>query len=362
MLGTANYIIKKAGNEFNSKVINYAVASQLSFDKPTLFIAGGNNTNNLERAAGYVFLFDNLLEEFSKDTNIVSVNYNNGNTRTFDHANTLDLVNFPFKSLISKNGERLDLETALKKMRNITIVTHCRGEDFVDILIKNLSNKILELGYTEEEKNLIIGQIMVVTFGEISRDNPAMHFNIISPKDELLLASRETYWKKLTSDEKIIDSVQISNEDRSIFRKILNTRNAKMRNLANRLMVQFFTKNERCIVMLEGNTLSLAVSPLSKEEDLDTNPEHKLSNLRRDESNYLLSRETATIAGDYASKSLLIVVVNSIANAMLNCRQKGFTPLSLEELKLQIEEVVKKLNSSPTVELEYLDFGEFGKY
>ena len=80
---------------------------------------------------------------------------------TEDEPNDVDLEKFVskyFLPLVSNNGKRLDIKTAMSNLRNINFVTYCNGSLIHRRIEKILEEKMRELGFNDEAINLILSQ------------------------------------------------------------------------------------------------------------------------------------------------------------------------------------------------------------
>lgn len=69
-----------------------------------------------------------------------------------------------FLPLISKDGNKLSLEDAMKNMRNVNIMCHCAATSQVIQLEENIINSMKELGYSDNEISSIQSQMCVFPF------------------------------------------------------------------------------------------------------------------------------------------------------------------------------------------------------
>ena len=64
-----------------------------------------------------------------------------------------------FYPLFLENNEKIDVLDAMKNFRNITFVTYCNGAKSFKAIENRLKEKMLEVGYTENEFNMIFSQV-----------------------------------------------------------------------------------------------------------------------------------------------------------------------------------------------------------
>ena len=85
-----------------------------------------------------------------------------------------EFINKYITPLLTKNGKKIDVYEAMKKVRNITFLTYCNG-DTNYLRIENKMREVLtEYGYTKEELDLIMCQICIAT---ITSHNMKLHDN-----------------------------------------------------------------------------------------------------------------------------------------------------------------------------------------
>lgn len=64
--------------------------------------------------------------------------------------------------LISENEQKIDVSQAMKKMRNVNIMTYCDGTLFIQELEEALLEKMEELGYTSDEAKQVQSQMAII--------------------------------------------------------------------------------------------------------------------------------------------------------------------------------------------------------
>lgn len=303
---------------------------------PIVLILGGNGTVTDKAANSYAKNISNLLGVFNGDVDILSVNYNHGDYRG-NSPNELEVGLITYHllcQLISENNNRLDIETACKNMRKITIVAHCFGDyAVVSSIIDKLETFMNRVGYDKYEQEQILKQIFMISYGVYSQNDKVKSLNIISPNDETFEDVAITPWYDLLNN---LDKINgIAKDDKDFFNEIKKIDKSKWLKALQR----YITDNPRCYVMKNGDKLSLATGILFKD---DFRGDHDISALIRDE-NWEINNE-ASYAGDYTSKCFAVSLCHAVANSILNENSPTFIPFDMEELRQILEGIVLPLN------------------
>ena len=293
--------------------------SNFKVERPVVLILGGSTVENNRFANGYAKLVQNLLGSFAEDVDVLSVNYNGGTKDNKSQQNCDDLVEKLFVPLISKDGQKLDIKTACKNVRKITIFGHCVGDDWAREIFSSLATRMKKFKYTEEEQSLIFSQIFEILYGIWSRvpyqfpDVPV--FNVLSPEDEMW-ATTDYFWRMILDKS---DEIEISSKDKD---KLLEmAKNAKENKFH---FERFYDNNQRCFVVRDGNRLGVACSGLQK----DSYDDHSIDVIARNKDWSKL--DGASDAGDYVSRCIACALCNSVANSLLNQKIERFVPFALE--------------------------------
>lgn len=75
-----------------------------------------------------------------------------------------ELVENYITPLLIKDGERVSVEDAMKKVRNINILTNCNGTQRGLDIIEHIQNSLEKLNYSEKDKSDILSQIALLSF------------------------------------------------------------------------------------------------------------------------------------------------------------------------------------------------------
>ena len=143
-------------------------------DKKTILILPGSGTNSKKQANGMCKIAENMLPDDQKDKwQICSMHYED--SRIF-HIPTViratELLDNYFAPLFSTqdiegNLHNIDANKAAENMRNIIIFTHCYGGFIEKEIERKMSELMLDIGYTDKERDDIMKQMFVVQHNNI---------------------------------------------------------------------------------------------------------------------------------------------------------------------------------------------------
>lgn len=167
--------------------------NNLQFDKPTVLCLCGNATTTNKIANGFAKQAETYLDlmfapkqdyHTLDHVDIISVKYNQAGTL---NIRTKDLLTDALCALlVDQNGQRLDLETAKKNMSRVCYFTFCGGNKELQSLINQLNEKLVKLGYKNEEIYAINNASLEVAYAPQSVIyNRIPSVRIISKKDEV---------------------------------------------------------------------------------------------------------------------------------------------------------------------------------
>lgn len=300
--------------------------------KPLVLLLGGSGTLSDEASNGNVKIVETFLGVFNQDVDLLGVTYNHAFTDEEQMASVDEIVANIFVPILTKNGKRLTLQSALKKMRNITIFAHCYGDfKILTMLVNKLNEQMTKLKYSADEIKKITKQIFVVSYGtnprqKIERDIKS--FTVISASDE--------YWLDPELDTlRMLDAkdVKISKKDRQKFENLSKDAAGELRSY------KFYEENERCFIFAENeDNIRVATGMLHKKDDGD----HSFGELKRQEDWKI--GEKASKTGDYVSRCLACALCHSVANSILNNKSKKFVEIDMADLRAELENIVKPLN------------------
>lgn len=312
---------------------------EVTLDKPAVFVFGGTGTYGDRSVNGYLKAIESLLGEFSYDADMIGLDYNFDHDVQTNYNNAEVFVNSILYPHLQINGKKIDVDLVCRKMRQITIFAHCFGKKFTDTLIDCLETTLKNLGYTEDECEKIVKQIFVISYAAPKGTTRAKSLNVVSPIDSNINES-DYAWKFILRND-LLEQISMSPSDRKEIERLKDYYGK----LSRFKIGQFYQKNERVFVVKDSaeESIYLATSCPFDAYWWD----HDVMFIPRDKDYKALER--ATKVGDYVSRCLLSALCNSVANSILNSRSDKLIPFDLEELKLQLEEVVKELNSKETV-------------
>lgn len=177
----------------------FKIAKEIPEDEICVLFFGGNGTDSPKKANGYMSGIKELLESsgISTPVNIYSVLYNFGEREDkgymFDDSRARKLLGFQmgrrrvkidfepgvddvnpryvqmifekiFLPRISKDGKKIDVESAKRNIRNINIVAHCHGGYTFIKLEEIMQEKMAELGYSKQDALDIQKQLLCIAY------------------------------------------------------------------------------------------------------------------------------------------------------------------------------------------------------
>ena len=104
--------------------------------------------------------------------------------------------------------------------------------------------------------------------------------------------------------------------------------------------IDFIEQNNRCYVLPNDNKKRLALVAA----DFSEHGDHALTGIRL--TPMWRAYPSTTQTGYTIAKCVAAVFCNSIANSLLNTRNKKHIPFSIEFLQSQLEDIVQKTNES----------------
>lgn len=319
--------------------------TDITLDKPVVFAFGGTGTYGSDQVNGYLKLIENLLGVFSQDVNIIGINYNFIDPQD-NEAIERDLDEFVNNILlknVQKDGSLLEVQEACKKIRNITIFGHCYGKSIAERIVTKFESGLLKLGYSQKDCAEIVSQIFIISHAAEPKQTKcnAKRLSVVSPLDTAL-DDTDYAWRLVLKN---LNKIELSLTDKEELESLIEQYGKKAVLEINK----FYRNNKRVFVVKDEEEIYLASSiPLDSYWW-----EHALFFAARDED-YKASKRTTEV-GDYVSKCLLCALCNSVANSMINNNSKKLVELNLNELKLQLENVVKPLNSTQTISCLKID-------
>lgn len=305
--------------------------------KPMIFVFGGSGTATYRQINGYMKMTESVLGVFNDDVTIVGCKYNDF-VGEFEEIGVQELVSgcreFADKILIplakGENG-KLDEESICKNFRRVNIITHCFGDIVQRTILDCAVSELGDLGYSSSEIKKAIEQIFIVSSGSDLISELGTRLCVVSPLD--MTVDNNYHGREIML--KNPSSVELNPNDK---KKIANFNGES---LGKHIMEvsEIFNDNPRVYVVSENNSIYLAASsPFEKHWD-----DHGMNYIKRE--NITAPSEDATIVGDYVSKCIMCALCNSVANSILNDKSKEFKPFTVAEIKAQLQEVVKPLNS-----------------
>ena len=296
-------------------------------NKPILLVLGGNGTQDDKSTKGNGNIVSSSLGVFEKDVDMFCVNYNNNELFT---AAMAKLVKWLLTTLISDNGKKLDIDLACKKVRTLTIASHCYGsgpiwEEFVyqtSVLLDNFD-------YLDDEQTKILQQIFSVNVAFFQQVSYISGLDILSISDSVFQHEGIKLTKRFLKNTK---NILMNNSDYNNFKT-----KDDMASYA------FINDSDRCYIFPEGNRISLIAGNLKNNAN-----DHSFANIKRGKDWTILDDSTPT--GEAVSRCASCALCNSVANSMLNIKSKKHIPLNINELTAQMEEATAQINELTAVE------------
>ncbi len=312
---------------------------EVLLDKPTVFYFGGTGTNSTMQVNGGLKMLENLLREFSSDVNLIGMHYNyiDSDENEAIDRNIDEFINYILLKHIQKDGAVLDVQEVCKRMRNITIFAHCFGKKIADRMVQKLEILLENLGYRKKDCAKIAGQIFIISHASepCEKKSHAKTLDVVSPLDNLI-DDNNYAWRLLLGN---LNQAQISPSDKKELERLIK----EYGKMVGQEVQRFYEKNNRVFIVKDKDEIYLAPSmPLDQywwehgSKFISRNEEYK-------------ANSNATEVGDYVSRCLLCALCNSVANAILNNNSDKIIPFDLDELKLQLEDVVRDFNSKETI-------------
>lgn len=311
--------------------------------KPIVLVLGGNGTTDDRAANGNAKIVASMLGVFSNDVDLLSVNYNKANEDPELSENCEKIVQNLLLPYVSDNGKRLDIETACKNMRNITIFAHCFGVDGpIDSIVRILDNELYNLKYTSKERKRIISQIFLVAYGSNFNDeiDSVKSVYCLSFSDEMFLNSSMLLSSEFLTKTHLIEMVKC---DRDILNEI-DTK--KSFNSIFEQVKNFLKTHRRVYNIKEDKHIRLFAYGLHQTDEHIWEMDHTIMGLTRDDD--WNKHENASSTGDCVSRCLACALCNSVANSIINQNSNRFIDLDMKKLQRQITTICKAHNYEQT--------------
>lgn len=315
---------------------------EIELNKPTVLVLGGGGTFSDKEVNSYMKLVQNMLGTFATDAEIDGVSYQyvyeGLGFESFNYNAEL-FVKQVLLRLVSNGSKNFDFKQICKNFRNLTIFAHCYGTKYAEMILTNLEKSLRILKFSKAEIQQIMEQIFVVSFAYEPTELKCKSLTVISPYDSHIHKTTEA-WELLFDH---LDATKMSETDRQKFLELNNIYGKKARQHSNK----FFEDRNRVFTIKRNNHLFLAPSIFLDKGD----QEHSTFFLKRgdDYSNIASATKTGSVVADCISSALC----NSVANSILNQKSDKLIPLELEEIKLQLDEIVRPLNAEESSEKIY---------
>lgn len=300
-----------------------------SSSKPIVFVFGGSGTDSRRVANRYANVVESMLGTFANDVDIITMNYNFEELKRWQEDSfSSSIVQYLFMPRVLNNGQKIDVDNACKKMRDISVFAHCYGSYFMELIEKKLVHCLENVGYTKEETNKIMSQIFVVSFGARKNSGKIPSLDVLSVTDEYFYDASVGLSDELLKN---VNKIVMSPLDREKFQTLTS---GQMHELLK-------TINNRCYVLPAENKIKLISSNFSNEDYGN----HGIAFLKR--TNDWTSEKQITTSGDCVARCIAAALCNSVANSLKNRSNDQFINFDIEELRYQLEEICIKVNQLP---------------
>ena len=299
--------------------------------RPIVIVLGGLGTYDGKKANGYCKVVESMLGVFADHADILGAVYGDKISSARVLQGLVNAVENLFVPLISKNDKRLSLTEACRNMRMVTLVAHCYGANVAKDIGKILAEKMAELGYTETEQDKILEQIFLVSYASYVNNN-ALKFKflyITSSEDDMLFVNGYWIWNNLLKNTSEID---FSEED---LEKIKALEPDEYGDID---ILPLYKGKERCFVCKKEKGIYLAPTHLHK-NNLNDHTFVEMARGKNWEHHTNVSR-----AGDFVSRCLSCALCHSVSTSMLNQETKELVSIDMNNLKAELENVVRPLN------------------
>ena len=331
-----NFTFGRRARLIENMINNYEIINLDNYvaDKPIVLVLGGNGTTDDRASNGNAKIVYSMLGVFNENVDIISVNYNQALGEPNITKNCNDIVNKLFVPLVSCRGNRIDINTACKNIRNITIFGHCRGVDGVFRRIMLSLRLILSnLGYNQFECGQILQQIVLVSYGaninDVIDDVKAIY--CLAFGDDMYPSNTKSLATKLITN---LDNIDMSIYDKQFLDKIKISKSSA---LTYKQLIQFLTLYRRIFTLYESKNIRLFAYNLYKDSN-----DHSFRELAR--NNDWNKNENALITGDYVSRCLACALCNSVANSILNQKYDYLIDFDLDKLNSQLQDICRQHN------------------
>ncbi len=146
--------------------------------RPTIIVLGGNATTDYKKAKRACGTVERIMQ-LKQSNKFTQITYEGIDVLGFYYGldNETDTSGYFSRGYVSKivdnlflplffdkKGNRLSLEKACKNFSLITVFAHCHGAREINYIMADLTKKLLQKGYTQEETEVIYGQGFQVSF------------------------------------------------------------------------------------------------------------------------------------------------------------------------------------------------------
>ncbi len=315
-------------NKYGFENINL---ENMKISSPTVLCFGGSSVVGRQSANGLAKFVFNMLNTSPKDkyVDVFSIVYGSLDSAPIDgtltHQEIHNIVNNIFMPLVSQEGKKIDVLSAQKNMRNITIVSHCFGMAVANIVSTVLADNMISLGYTQQETVQILRQVTNISFAPLkARVIPL--FSVIDFYSKQDMYSQ--YYSSLFAS--------VPNSDKFASTK-LNSQENHLSMLINRII-----GTPKGMEPFDEHSIAL----LKRTENWNYYPIENFKFFKEDEKQKIIKKARTAqnffSRGDSISKCFSFCITSSVENSIQNNASKNFEPLNLEILKNEIDYIINK--------------------
>lgn len=314
-------------NKYGFENINL---ENIKISSPTVLCLGGSGVVGKKSANGLAKFVFNMLNSSPKDhaVDVFSLIYGSLDSDPWDgtltHGEINSLVEHVFMPLVSKEGKKIDVISAKKNMRNITIVSHCFGMAVANILSTVLRDNMISIGYTQQETVQILRQVTNISFAPLkARVIPL--FSVID------------FYSKEDKYSKYYTALFASAPSDKFASTKLNTKENHLSILINSIIGTpkgFATFDEHSIALLK-RTDNWNYYPIENFKFFKEDEKQKILTKAKTAQNFF-SR------GDTISKCFSTCLALSVGNSIKNNSSNDFEPLDLARLKDVVDFIISK--------------------
>ena len=304
--------------------------NDLNINSPVVLCFGGSSVVGRTMSNGLAKFVFNSLNTTPKQSKlkVYSLVYGSYDSAPEDGNLTKQeveiLADKIFMPLVSHNGEKIDVLTAQKNMRNITIVSHCFGMAVSNILSTTITSKMRGLGYEYFEVRSILKQVTNISYAPLKANVYPLFSTIdfYSMRDEYSGYYKEKYASILTSS-------------------FANTILEKKENHLSVVAKSVFTELPKKLNPFDEHSLGI----LKRTENWKLFPKENFDKFSPEEQTLLLKKaknvDNLFSRANTISICFALCIAESVANSFRNQKTKELEEVDLEKLQDNINSMLE---------------------